>query len=134
MARRLARSPSTMMTSRRTHPDWRGGEPKVTADGAGMTAFRDSTVFQPAPLLNGVVMSQMANRLPTRQQVIAALSQIIGLPLTAVRRVADMRTFQFGTLRPVDRGSVGDFAHLARRPAALPWRGGSTACRAARSS
>jgi hypothetical protein len=46
----------------------------------------------------------------TRQQVVAALSQIIGLPLTAVRRAADMRTFQFGTLRPVDRGSVGNFA------------------------
>jgi hypothetical protein len=45
-----------------------------------------------------------------RQQLIVALSQIVGLPLTAVRHAADMRTFQFGTLRPVHRGSVGDFA------------------------
>jgi hypothetical protein len=60
----------------------------------------------------------MANSLSTRQQVIAALSQIIGLPLTAVRRAADMRTFQFGTLRPVDRGSVGDFALHVQ----CPWR------------
>jgi hypothetical protein len=65
-----------------------------------------------------VVMSQMANRLPTHQQVIAALSQIIGLPLTAARRAADMRTFQFGKLRPVERGSVGDFALHVQ----CPWR------------
>jgi hypothetical protein len=60
----------------------------------------------------------MANRPPTRKQVIAALSQIIGLPLTAARRAADMRTFQFGTLRPVERGSVGDFALHVQ----CPWR------------
>jgi hypothetical protein len=54
----------------------------------------------------------------TRQRVIAVLSQLVGLPLTAVRRAADMRTFQFGNLRPVDRGSVGDFAlHIQ-----CPWR------------
>ena len=53
-----------------------------------------------------------------RQQLIAALSQIVGLPLTAARRAADMRTFQFGTLRPVDRGSVGDFVLHVQ----CPWR------------
>jgi hypothetical protein len=63
-------------------------------------------------------MSHNANRPAIRQQVIAALSQIIGFPLTAVRRAADMRTFQFGTLRPVDRGSVGDFALHVQ----CPWR------------
>src|SRR3954453_966577 len=63
-------------------------------------------------------MSLNSNRPPTRQQVIAALSQIIGLSLTAVRRTADMRTFQFGTLRPVERGSVGDFALHVQ----CPWR------------
>src|SRR6516162_3809503 len=63
-------------------------------------------------------MSHNANRSSTRQQVIAALSQIIGLPLTSARRAADMRTFQFGTLRPVDRGSVGDFALHVQ----CPWR------------
>jgi hypothetical protein len=63
-------------------------------------------------------MSHNANRPPTSQQVIAALSQIIGLPLTAVRRAADMRTFQFGTLWPGDRGSVGDFALHVQ----CPWR------------
>ncbi len=60
----------------------------------------------------------MANQLTTRQQVIAALSRIIGLPLTAARRAADMRTFQFGKLHPVDRGSVGDFALHVQ----CPWR------------
>src|SRR5262245_30789476 len=63
-------------------------------------------------------MSQHANRPPIRQQVIAVLSQIIGLPLTAARRAADMRTFQFGSLRPVERGSVGDFALHVQ----CPWR------------
>jgi hypothetical protein len=60
----------------------------------------------------------MANTVPTRQQVITALSQLIGLPLTAARRAADMRTFQFGKLRAVDRGSVGDFALHVQ----CPWR------------
>jgi hypothetical protein len=63
-------------------------------------------------------MSQHANLPPTRQQVIAALSRIIGLPLSAVRRAADLRTFQFGQLRPVDCGSVGDFALHVQ----CPWR------------
>ncbi len=62
-------------------------------------------------------MSQNANP-STRQQVVAKLSQIIGLPLTAARRAADMRTFQFGTLQPVERGSVGDFALHVQ----CPWR------------
>ena len=63
-------------------------------------------------------MSIDSNQSSTRQLVIAALSQIIGLPLTAARRAADMRTLQFGTLRPIDRGSVGDFAlHIQ-----CPWR------------
>jgi len=63
-------------------------------------------------------MSLNANQPATRQQLIAALSQIVGFPLTAARRVADMRTFQFGTLRPVDRGSVGEFALHVQ----CPWR------------
>ncbi len=54
----------------------------------------------------------------TQQQAIAALTQLIGLSLSAARRAADMRTLQFGTLCPVDRGSVGDFAlHIQ-----CPWR------------
>ena len=64
-----------------------------------------------------IVMSQIAKP-AARQQVVATLSQIIGLPLTAARRAADMRTFQFGTLRPVERGSVGDFALHVQ----CPWR------------
>ena len=62
-------------------------------------------------------MSQEATSL-TRQQVLTTLSQLIGLPLTAARRAADMRTLQFGALRAVERGSVGDFAlHIQ-----CPWR------------
>ena len=60
----------------------------------------------------------MPNPPSTRQQVIAALSQIVGLPLTAARRAADMRTFQFGKLRSVGRGSTGDFALHVQ----CPWR------------
>jgi hypothetical protein len=63
-------------------------------------------------------MSRNANQPTTRKRVIAALSQIVGLPLTAARRAADMRTFQFGTLRTVDDGSVGDFALHVQ----CPWR------------
>jgi hypothetical protein len=63
-------------------------------------------------------MSLNANQPAMRQELIAALSQIIGLPLTAARRAADMRTFQFGVLRTVDGGSVGDFALHVQ----CPWR------------
>jgi hypothetical protein len=63
-------------------------------------------------------MSLNANQRATRQRVIAGLSELIGLPLTAARRAADMRTFQFGILRRVDRGSVGDFALHVQ----CPWR------------
>jgi hypothetical protein len=63
-------------------------------------------------------MAMNADQRATRHRVIAGLSELIGLPLTAVRRAADMRTFQFGKLRPVERGSVGDFAlHVL-----CPWR------------
>jgi hypothetical protein len=63
-------------------------------------------------------MSDDVNRPLTRQRLVAALSQIIGLPLSAVRRAGDMRTFQFGQLRSVERGSVGNFALHVQ----CPWR------------
>jgi hypothetical protein len=63
-------------------------------------------------------MSPGSNGPSTRQQVIAALSQIIGLPLTAAHRAADMRSLQFGNARLIGDGTVGDFAlHLQ-----CPWR------------
>jgi hypothetical protein len=63
-------------------------------------------------------MSQVEDRISTRQKVMGALSQIIGHPLSGAWRAADMRVFDFGTLRPVERGSVGDFAlHIQ-----CPWR------------
>ena len=56
--------------------------------------------------------------LSTRQQVISALSQLVGLPLAVARRAADMRVFHFGAMRAVERGSVGEFAlHIH-----CPWR------------
>ena len=63
-------------------------------------------------------MSDDAHQLSTRERTNEALSQIVGLPLTAARRAADMRTLQFGSLRPGGGGSVGDFAlHIQ-----CPWR------------
>lgn len=59
-----------------------------------------------------------ANQILIREQVTVALCQIVGLPLTASRRAADMRTFQFGKLRSVERGSIGDLALHVR----CPWR------------
>jgi hypothetical protein len=63
-------------------------------------------------------MSLNVNQPAARQRLIEGLCELIGLPLTAARSAADMRTFQFGTLRPVDRGSVGDFALHVQ----CPWR------------
>jgi len=63
-------------------------------------------------------MSHGATRRSTRDAVAEQLRQLVGLPLSASRRAADLRTLQFGTLRPVERGSVGDFAlHIQ-----CPWR------------
>jgi hypothetical protein len=63
-------------------------------------------------------MSHNQDRPSTRQQALAALSQLVGLPLTAARRAVDLRTFQFGALRPVERGSAGEFALHVQ----CPWR------------
>ena len=52
----------------------------------------------------------MANRQSTRQQVVAALSRIVCLPLTAAGRAADMRMFDFGHLRSAGNGFVIDYA------------------------
>lgn len=50
--------------------------------------------------------------------MIAALSQVIGLPLTASYRAANMRTLHFGRMRAVEGGAVGDYAlHIQ-----CPWR------------
>jgi hypothetical protein len=66
---------------------------------------------------NGRIMSQTTNS-SMREKVIAALSSIVGLPLSAARRAADMRVLQFGALRQNERSSVGDFAlHIQ-----CPWR------------
>lgn len=46
------------------------------------------------------------------------LEPLIGLKLSIARRVGDMRNFQFGPIRKVDRGTVGDYAlHIQ-----CPWR------------
>ena len=46
------------------------------------------------------------------------LGALVGLPLAAARRAADMRNFQFGVMRTVKGGSVGDFAlHIQ-----CPWQ------------
>jgi hypothetical protein len=63
-------------------------------------------------------MSRERDHTSTRTEVISHLKQLVGLPLSAARRAADMRTLQFGALREVDGGSVGDFAlHIQ-----CPWR------------
>src|SRR4051812_43596039 len=45
-----------------------------------------------------------------RNQSLASLSQLIGLPLSAARRAADMRMFQLGPLRSDRAGSASEFA------------------------
>jgi hypothetical protein len=64
------------------------------------------------------IMSHQANRVSPRAEVIAQLQQLVGLPLSAARRAADMRTLQFGALKAVGRGSMGEFSlHIQ-----CPWR------------
>jgi hypothetical protein len=52
------------------------------------------------------------------RQVLLQLQPLIGLPLAVARRAADLRNFQFGAMRTVEGGSVGDWAlHIQ-----CPWR------------
>jgi hypothetical protein len=70
-------------------------------------------------------MSTDVNPRSTREMALAALSRLIGLPLTGSHRAADMRIFQFGKLRSAVSKSpkrkprlVGDWAlHIQ-----CPWR------------
>jgi len=51
-------------------------------------------------------------------EIIRHLTPLIGLRLSAARRAADLRNLQFGELRPVEGGSVGNYAlHIQ-----CPWR------------
>lgn len=51
-------------------------------------------------------------------QVEQHLRPLVGLPLSVARRAADLRNFQFGAMRAVERGTVGEWAlHIQ-----CPWR------------
>lgn len=54
----------------------------------------------------------------TREQIVTNLARLIGLKLTLARRAADLRNFQFGPIRQVDGGSVGEYALHVQ----CPWR------------
>lgn len=45
-----------------------------------------------------------------RAEIEARLAPLVGLPLSVARRAADMLTVQFGEMRRVERGSVGEWA------------------------
>jgi tetratricopeptide (TPR) repeat protein len=45
-----------------------------------------------------------------KDQVETALAPLIGLQLSIARRAANMRNFQFGTVRPYQGGTIGDYA------------------------
>jgi hypothetical protein len=52
------------------------------------------------------------------QEILAHLKPLIGLKLALVRRAADLRNFQFGRVRSVERGTVGEYALHVQ----CPWR------------
>lgn len=56
----------------------------------------------------------------TRTKITQALSQLIGLPLAQANNAGNMKTFQFGALRPhpQGRGTIGQFALHSQ----CPWR------------
>ncbi len=43
-------------------------------------------------------------------QILKHLKPLIGLKLSVARRAADLRNFQFGEMRKIEGGSVGDYA------------------------
>jgi hypothetical protein len=51
-------------------------------------------------------------------EIITHLRPLVGLKLSIARRAADLRIFQFGPIRKVEQGSIGDYAlHIQ-----CPWR------------
>ena len=55
---------------------------------------------------------------PIGQFIASRLSQLVGLPLSAAPRAADMRMFKFGELCVIDSGTVGEFGLHVQ----CPWR------------
>jgi hypothetical protein len=52
------------------------------------------------------------------QEIVARLKPLVGLKLALARRAADLRNFQFGRVRAVPGGTVGEYAlHIQ-----CPWR------------
>ncbi|MCI0499591.1 MAG: hypothetical protein L0Y36_07920, partial [Planctomycetales bacterium] len=52
------------------------------------------------------------------EQIIAHIKPLIGLQLSYVRRAADMCNFGFGQVRPVEKGTVAEYALHVQ----CPWR------------
>ena len=51
-------------------------------------------------------------------EILLHLKPLIGLKLSVARRAADLRNFQFGEIRPIPKGTVGEYAlHIQ-----CPWR------------
>lgn len=63
-------------------------------------------------------MSHEPKHNSVRSHIITQLEKLVGLRLSAARRAANMRTLQFGDLRTIEDGSIGEFAlHIQ-----CPWR------------
>jgi hypothetical protein len=45
-----------------------------------------------------------------RDEILAHLQPLVGLPLSIARRASSMRVLHFGAVRPVARGTVGEYA------------------------
>ncbi len=52
------------------------------------------------------------------QEILSHLKPLVGLKLALARHTADLRNFQFGTVRAVERGTVGEYALHVQ----CPWR------------
>jgi hypothetical protein len=52
------------------------------------------------------------------QEILRHLKPLAGLKLALARRAADLRNFQFGPVRAIDRGTVGEYALHVQ----CPWR------------
>ena len=54
----------------------------------------------------------------TRARIQAELNRLVGLPLSIARLMGSMRGFHFGAVRPLERGTGGEYAlHVS-----CPWR------------
>jgi hypothetical protein len=91
---------------------------RVFADRAGCGRAGGTGLPRIEQVASSLELGWLTRMKPVAEASTEQLKPLIGLRLTIARRAADLRNFQFGQIRAVERGTVGEYAlHIQ-----CPWR------------